>query len=140
MMVRYIKSTTRKTVRDTKQSIRKEYFDLLGKYGYDDIPEPDNQSIRSRYQEADCIDIIHSILLGGRINMDQPKEQIVEEILNDRFLRVYVNLFGRDRVRELILPEIDEYQAGTLDRGFDFVSWTDDNGQYRSKTTFREYK
>ena len=139
-MVRYIKSTTRKTVRDTKQSIRKEYFDLLGKYGYDDIPEPDNQSIRSRYQEADCIDIIHSILLGGRINMDQPKEQIVEEILNDRFLRVYVNLFGRDRVRELILPEIDEYQAGTLDRGFDFVSWTDDNGQYRSKTTFREYK
>lgn len=139
-MVRYIKSTTRKTVRDTKQSIRKEYFDLLDKYSYEDIPEPDRQSIRSRYQEADCIDIIHSILLGGRINMDQPKEQIVEEILNDRFLRVYVNLFGRDKVRELILPEIDEYQAGTLDRGFDFISWTDDNGQYHSETTFREYK
>ena len=77
--------------------------------------------------EIGCIRMIHSILT-------YTSNRNVDELINNRYLEKYIDEFGEDKVRELLVNEIDEYSKATINQNV----YTDSEGLTYNSVTFSD--
>ena len=81
---------------------RKERRDLREKYLY--INERKNWNKKQKQLDAElcCMEMIDSIICYGAKNID------LDSILNDRYMKTYIEELGVEKAKELIQGQLDE--------------------------------
>jgi len=68
------------------------------------LPDNDYDNYRRETEELNCIDMIHSIL-----TYSDPSTWTVDDIMENRYIKKYIDILGKIRVATLIQKEIAEY-------------------------------
>lgn len=107
------------------------YSRIRKRLGTDDLISTREQwtdAEKQEYSEIRCISMIHSILAyAGEHNYN------VEYVMNNRYLKRYIDELGEDRVKVLAAEEIEEFKKATVKFG-----GTDSEGVSYNQVIFKE--
>lgn len=114
---------------DIRQSLKdngdKEWENIVGYKSR--LPKELVDKFNKADRELWCIEMIHSILIYS-------SERNPDVIIEDKYLKKYIDELGRDKVMELLNQEIEEFNNATITKD----TYTDSEGVTYNSVTFKD--
>ena len=108
-----------------KDAGEKEWENIVGYVNR--LPKEQADMFDKEETELGCIDMIHSILTYG-------SERNIDNLVQNEYLKRYIDELGEDKVRELLAGEVEEYKNATINKDV----YTDGEGVTYNSVTFKD--